>query len=496
MFMTKENNMKNILFFIFIVLAVAMGVLNKSYIVTSMYVVTLFAIYLLFKNDSLYDLFYGVLMVSVVYDYVLYVPGIKNIYIFHIALALFTLGTLIKLIKDPQIFLSVNKFAALILFIWFIYICASFFWALNKSLAMKYIMIYVLMFCFIANLAIYNITKERFSKTVKLIIGLTSLIIIIGFVEALIGYQLPVEHHYDGLTVTYDVLKLMARPLAFSFNINNFAATLAIMIPILMFTINKTRYISLKIFLLIICSLSFLIVSLTTSRTGIVAIGASLGIYVLYSLITIKKDGLMNIAYSIILIVAFAVAVTNGYRMLNVHGEDKIEQQSNDLLSKMDKLVDDQVIIGGDGSINERITIIHDVVDDAIENKKLLGNGAGNVFQLLYNKGNTYGVYNPHCYPIEILGDFGVIGIIIYAIYYLYLLISNIILGIKKDNIYCLAAATGLIAFAPASFGPSSITYVFSYWILMAFAISTIQVAKKDNNNLLYSRVKEFSFYK
>ena len=104
------------------------------------------------------------------------------------------------------------------------------------------------------------------------------------------------------------------------------------------------------------------------------------------------------------------------------------------------------------------------------------------------------GIYNPHCYPIEILSDFGVPGLILYGIYYLYLLIQNIILGIKKRNVFCFAAVAGLIAFAPASFGPSSITYVFSYWILMAFAISCIQVSKNENDYVSRSRAKEFRF--
>ena len=56
----------------------------------------------------------------------------------------------------------------------------------------------------------------------------------------------------------------------------------------------------------------------------------------------------------------------------------------------------------------------------------------------------------------------------------------------------CFAAVAGLIAFAPASFGPSSITYVFSYWILMGFSISCIQVYKNDNEYTRASKIKEF----
>lgn len=58
----------------------------------------------------------------------------------------------------------------------------------------------------------------------------------------------------------------------------------------------------------------------------------------------------------------------------------------------------------------------------------------------------------------------------------------------------CFAAVAGLIAFAPASFGPSSITYVFSYWILIGFAISCIQAYKSQDEYRPTSSIKEFKF--
>ena len=128
-----------------------------------------------------------------------------------------------------------------------------------------------------------------------------------------------------------------------------------------------------------------------------------------------------------------------------------------------------------------------------IKEKQYQGYGVGNVEQFIKDKGNTGSVYSPHCYPIEILGDFGLPGIALYGIYYLYLLIGNLVIGIKKKSIMCFAAVAGLIAFAPASFGPSSITYVFSYWILMGFAVSCMQVYKKEKNEYKStSSIKEY----
>ena len=119
----------------------------------------------------------------------------------------------------------------------------------------------------------------------------------------------------------------------------------------------------------------------------------------------------------------------------------------------------------------------------------------GNVEQYVRDQGNTGTVFSPHCYPIEILADFGVPGVALYGVYYLYLLLGNIIIGIKKRSVMCFAAVSGLIAFAPASFGPSSITYVFSYWLLIAFSIACIQVYKKEEtSSFRRTTFKEFRF--
>lgn len=496
MYITKDNRTKNILLAIICIIALAMGVLNKSYLVSGLYILTLVPVAYFMKDEDLYNLLYGILLVSTFYDYVLYVPGIKNMYVFHIVLALFTLNTLFKIIKDRSILFNIDKKILIIFIIWFIYMCASIAWALNIQLSIKYIAIYILMFCFILDVMIYNINKERLNKTINLLLGLISLVVIVGFCEVLLAKQLPVMHHYDGMNVpnAYAFYALRARPIAFSYNTNNLAAALGILVPICLFSINRFEKVLLKIYFVVISIMGFALVVLTTSRTGLISIIFGLSVYVLYCIFNVKKIGITALIYPIILILGLTYSCGNAYKILKIESMDNTEFTSqNDMLNKMNGLTG-EVTLGGEGSINERMTIIADVFSEVIQNKNYLGHGVGNVFEILKNKDNTSGIYNPHCYPIEILGDFGVPGVLLYAVYYLYILIQNIILGIKKKNIYCFAAVAGLIAFAPASFGPSSITYVFSYWILMAFSISCIQAARNTEEHASLSRIKEFRF--
>lgn len=482
--MTIENKNKIIVLAIVFAIAGALGITNGSYLIVAMYILTTIAAVFLIKDNDIYDVLYAVFLVSAFYDYALYVPGVESIYMFHIVLGMFSLASLYKIFKERSIFATLDKKILVIYGIWFIYMCISILWALNRSLSIKYIAIYLMMFAFIVNIMIYNINKQRIEKTINLLLFLVSLITIIGFIEVLLGSQLPIKHYADKfiefLPVDQQAL-INARPIAFSFNPNNLAATLALLCPLFFYTINKTQNVFVKIWSVLISIIAFTLVAVTTSRTGFVAISFGVGVYVIYSIFNIKKEGIKAILCPIILVISLFVTFNYSYMIMNVKTDGLVK---NGLVDKMNALEDEEVKEGGEGSLSVRMTIIKDVlVKGTLQDKNLLGYGVGNVTQYIQNQKNTGNIYSPHCYAIEILGDFGVPGVILYGVYYLYLLIGNIIIGIRKKKIMCFAAASGLIAFAPASFGPSSITYVFSYWILMAFSISCIQVYKNDNDD-------------
>ncbi|WP_338028399.1 O-antigen ligase family protein [Clostridium taeniosporum] len=329
-------------------------------------------------------------------------------------------------------------------------------------------------------------------QTITLLLFLFSLIVIIGSIEVLLGQQLPITHYYyDGVNVV-DINVIKARPIVFSFNTNNLAATIAMLSPLFFYSIYKFDNILLKIYFFFVSCISFSLIVITTSRTGIIGIELSFVIYLIYCIYRVKKTGLKGLLFPMLLIISLTFLRFNSINFMNIHSvNNSTQSEANNLLSsKMNALTEEKLEVGSSGSLNVRFTIISDVVNGVlIKEKHLLGYGVGNVEEYLKNQDNTHKVFSPHCYSIEILGDFGVPGVILYGIYYLYLLISNIVIGIKETNIPCIASATGLIAFSMVSFGPSSITYVFSYWLLMAIAISCIQVYKYDNS-ILNTKIK------
>ncbi|MVX65203.1 O-antigen ligase domain-containing protein [Clostridium chromiireducens] len=496
--MTKEDIIRNSVLAIVFAISGFIGIASGNYLITAMYILTVAgAVIFVLREKDLYSILYAVLLVSAFYDYSLYVPGIENVYMFHIVLGVFSLLSLYKAFKDRDVLMTLDKKVLAIYVIWFVYACASITWALNRSLSIKYIAIYLMMFAFIVDMMIYNINGERIKKTINLLLFLISLVIIIGIVEVLLGQQLPIKHYYDSFRESlpqWQINTVEARPIAFSFNTNNLTATLAIMAPISLFAIYKFENIFAKLWFTLVSCIAFSLVVVTTSRTGFFAFLFGFAVFIIYSILSVKKLGIRQMIFPIILVAGFALAYNYSTLLLHIKPVEGNENLSTSLSGKLQSLEGfTEGEITSEGSTLHRMEIIKTVVNGVIKDKKYQGYSVGNVEQLLKERGNTGSIYSPHAYPIEILGDFGLPGIALYGIYYLYLLIGNLITGIKKKSVMCFAAVAGLIAFAPASFGPSSITYVFSHWILMGFAVSCMQAYRKERNGFKpTSSMKEY----
>ncbi len=484
MFKRNVLNNKNLTLLLFLLIIIIFSIINKNYLISILYLLTILISLYLIKNKNIYNFVYAILLVSLFFDYSLYIPYNKNIYIFHIVLFIFTIISLYRLFKHPDIFLKLDKKILVFYLISFIYMCISITWALNKALSLKYLAIYIMMFAFIIDMMIYNINKDNLKQTIILLILLFSLVAIIGSFEVLLGKQLPIRHYYDGFNLSgFDYYLVRARGLAFSFNTNNLAITLAIFSPLFFYCIYKFNNIPLKIYFYIISCMMFSLIVITTSRTGVESIKISFALFFVYCILNLKNIKLKGLVFPLLILISFIFLRYNSLNLVHIQNiDDSSKSKINSLLTnKMNALTSTNLEVGGDGSINVRYTIANDVINGVLTNEKnLLGYGVGNVEQYLKNQNNTNNVFSPHGLVIELLGDFGVPGIILYGIYYLYLLISNIIIGLKQKSIPCIACATSLLAFPIASFGPSSITYVFSYWLLMSIAISCIQVYKRD----------------
>jgi len=475
---------------IWMLFTISVGIINGTFILTTLYVFfTLIMIFVL-KPKSAYEIVFSLLMVSLVFDYTLHMPGISKLYFFHIIFSIFTLMSFYKVIKDKNIIKGLDKKFIILLGIFFSFVTISIFWAINKKFAIQFIIIYLMMVVFILDMLIYSINKKRVNDFFRAIITSFCFIIIVGIIETVSGSQLPVVHNFTYADYTpIQMAYCNSKPVAFSYNLNNYAGSIAILSSIVLFSVLKIKNIILKIAVSFCAMSSFGIVAITTSRTGYVGIVLVIILFYFYNLLNIKKLGKNNIIIITVMAIGFILLNNYSYLIPNIKPvyEDgkEITQEKQDVLhNKLSELSESTEELGEGGSVDVRRTIYTNIVNGIIKEKNYLGFGAGNSQEFIKSQNNTGGTYSVHSLLFEILGDFGIVGFILYGLVYLYLLGGNIYCYFKKKNYISMAIAISLLALGPASFGPSTIAYIFFYWIIFAFAAVNIQICKKNRENI------------
>ncbi len=466
--------------FILFIAVLIQSILNGNYVIGPLFFVCVVLSLILTDSHQLYDKLYCTLLVSAIFEYTAYVPGHEQIYFFHVMLFIMIIFTALQWIKNGGISINMDKKILWFYIIWFIYICVSYFWSKNKSLNIKYIVIYAMMFAFLAVFVIYNSNKEKLKNTMKIIGLMLIVIVIIGLIEAMTGIQLPVKHYYN-----YTVHKLSAveiellrtRPMVFSYNPNNFATLMSLCIPILLFLFSFVKYGREKLIYFLCSLLAFATIVLTTSRSNLIAV---IFMVIVFTIVMLKEYRLKGLIYTLIIVIGFVGVYKFSYVVLSRNNAANMQKMQQKMES-ITKIGD--VKVGEEGSDAERVTVIYDVVEGVIHDKKLLGFGAGNTTQQLMDKKNTHGIYSPHGLAIEILGDFGVFFFLLFGIYYLYLLYRLFLISNIRDygaKISAYTLITVLLGFSMASFAPSSVTYFFPYWIMFGATISCINIYGKQ----------------
>ncbi|WP_123054312.1 O-antigen ligase family protein [Clostridium sp. JN-1] len=469
------NRRSNIYILAIFIILLASSIINKNYIISALFFVSVVGACFITGADSFYENIYYTLLVSSIFEYASYFPKHEKLYFFHILLAICIVLTIINLHRDRYQLKKVNKKLLGFYVLWFVYICCSFIWAESKSLNIKYIIIYAMMISFLFIVAIFNTTKERFYNSLK-VIGLVFLLtIIIGMIEAMTGTQLPVKHYYDSILyklTTKELVVLKSRPVVFFFNANNYATFLSMGIPFLLFLTYFAKSIKAKAFYGIFTLLGFTALVLTNSRSSILSIALTM---IVFTLIVFKEGKIKALIYPLIIVAAFAGIYKYSYLLVSHSAE--YEQKMVEKMSSMSKI--SKAEIGDEGSENVRVTIMYDIVTGVVNEKRVLGFGAGNSIQHLKDVNNTHGIYSVHGLAIEILGDFGIF-IILYGLFYLYLLYNLFKIGHNENNNIdkCTAYAlmTSLVGFTIGSFSPSSVTYFLPNWLLFALSVSFIQI--------------------
>ncbi|MDR3539689.1 MAG: O-antigen ligase family protein [Desulfosporosinus sp.] len=430
-------------------------------------------------------LYYFVLLFSVLdFSFNLPVMGRFNIYYLHIALLILTITMLIARFKQqplPRLTdVTKNKYS-LFLFIFIVYMILSVAWAENRGMALKYMINYAIMICFMFAVYTYNPNRAKVKETLKVLLYTAIPVLAIGSFE-MMGIRMPLRNIYTDHNLYHLAAYLRTIPTVFFYNPNNYGVYLVMAMSFILpfIAYNRTKGRNGLFWVMQLAAVVNLI--FCTSRTAYIVMLLTLIGFVVFFAATKEWHKFRRVAAIGIVTLIVFYGLSNVPRMSVYFGKFNDTPFLNVLSFNKVDVGQPIADFEAEGSTGERKSVILDIVDGVFKKGHLQGFGVNNTAMYLKTAGNTNGIVNPHSLWFEVLGDFGV-GIFLYFIFiYLSLLwdLRKVYLESIKDGEYGLTSylTVSLIAalggFILTAFAPSSVISFTQMWLLYGLAASLI----------------------
>ncbi|WP_167998849.1 O-antigen ligase family protein [Desulfitobacterium metallireducens] len=438
------------------------------------------------------ELLYHFVLLFSVMDFTFNLPllGRFNIYYLHIALFVLVVWLMVSFLKKrPNLSpkqLTQNRYL-LFLSIFIVYMVISLVWSEAKGAAVKQMINYGIMICFMLVVFIFNPNQEKLRETLKVLAYTLGSVLVIGTIEMTGNRIMPVRNIFSD-TGWYDkgIDYLKTIPEVFFYNPNNYGVYLIMaMCFIVSFIVyNRNKKTTALFWLLQLGALMNLI--FCTSRTAYIAMLVTLGGFMVLFLLTREwRKFRKALAVGLLTIILFyGLSITPELDVY--YGKFNDTPIINMLSLNKNKKIQPIAEFGGEGSTSERMTTMIDITKGVVLEGHPQGFGVNNTGGYLKKLGNTHGIVNPHSLWFEVLGDFG-IGIFLYFIFiYLNLLwdllkvyresLKSAPSGITSYTTLSLIAALG--GFILTAFAPSSVISFPQMWLLFGLA-ATIIIRRK-----------------
>lgn len=464
--MNSKNRLGNIIFIIYIVLAAVLNLLtNKNSPVVDIFALLYgILIFVLFKEDSFKDKIYFsmILFAFLSFTFLFKVMGRFDLYFYYVS----TFVYILYMIKDYKSYnikeLIKNNYVRFLL-VFVVYMVVSIVWSMERFLAIKSVLNYILMLALLIVVVDYNARPGNIKKTIKYIFCLLPGIIMMGLIE-ITGFKFDIRNHYfdEHLYGLADFLKRI--PTTIFYSPNNYGVFVVIVMTFLFVAILFVKRRWIRITCGILYSLLLINLIFTTSRTAWISLfiiyAFAAGVFLLYKKKSeLKKTLLLAVTtfvvFYLLSLIPFMWPYYGKFYSTNVPQ------------------------FGETGSVNERYTLIVDIVDGVIMKGHVLGFGTGNTSSYLKVVNNTGGITNAHSLWFEILGDFGLPIFLLFVAVYLSILYKLLKLYKRESklNYYIASLLFSIFGFAFLSFAPSSVVTFTPYWIMMGLGISVVNNA-------------------
>jgi teichuronic acid biosynthesis protein TuaE len=477
----KDNKLKLIFIVIELCLILNLILLPKLVVVYIFTGIFIFLIYKYFVLEGKSFLYFSTLLFSLVY-LSLYMPlGNKySIYYFYVSLLIYMVIYGLELLKSRKDFFKLRNFKnkySIFFIVFVIYSILSISIAAHKFIALKAVIVYAIMFCFMLMLIRENNTKEKLKKTIKFLEYVYIGILALGTLEVF-GIKYGLRNHFIDFGISFSDFPYAKRiPVVFFYNPNNYAVFLVLAMIMIFCAIIVTNSNKRKIYLIALYLISQIQLIFTTSRTAWISLMFII-VFTYLFLVIFRIRGYRNSALKLailtlgIFILGSLIPFLAPYygKIITI-----IYQLRGHLFSSGGK-AQPLVSVGEGGSVNNRYTILYDVFRGVFIHKHYLGFGAGNTLYYVQGVNNTLGVSDIHSLVFEILGDFGIPMLVFTAYIYFGMIIDSFKKVIKnglEKNKFSMMFGLCTLGFIFLSFGPSTVITFIPFWLLLGLSAGT-----------------------
>ncbi|MBC1604560.1 O-antigen ligase family protein [Listeria rocourtiae] len=457
----STNKLKNptLIKFCYIAIGGALGILGAllpwMYAIIPLLCIGIAVYYVDIKK--IVEILFWVVVVAMFLGAYLSVPGHESIYLFRLLLPIHVFLLLITQDFDIE---NLKKYRAyfILLLLYFVASILSLCWAGSVTLGIRYCY-FIFEICYLFVICFYHLNSEKqFMRLFQLITIFFSLNLVVGIIETILGWHLPLSGSNVYITTTSQF-----QPTGFLFNTNDYALLLAILYPVAANYLLEFKRKNLGLILYIVVTVMTIYVVVSTySRIGMLAIGISILTIFFFQF---KEKGIIICLLQAPIFLTIAVFSSFGKNLTDI------------IYSSFT----------GKGTSTSARGHLYELLIQIIQDSHFIGIGAGNVPRQLntlligYAEDSSEAYVTGHNFWLETIGNIGVIGFIFcIGIFTLYIIQ---LLYMKSSGKWHLPLLIW-ISFMGASIALSTILEKRFLWFMIAFGICYIKYhSKKEIRN-------------
>lgn len=405
---------------------------------------------------STHKLFVSLLMITAVFGYVV---GYGKLYAFHLVLASYWGFVLVGIISIRK--KTIKAMAIPVSFL--LFMCISLLWTPNVKNGLSYIFYFLCGYTIVFAIVNYASGLARLNFIFRVLAIFFIFNFAVGLLETTGYFRLPVSPYY-GLSST--------RPSGFNSNLNNFGFVFVAIFPfIVLYPMRLLRLLGAGLALWFVIKLE--------SKGFLLGLVAFLCFYFFAQ---IKKKSTWRWA-------GLGLIASSMLSMILFFGSSQIslDNRAFSAFSQIERgvsLISSGYVTEVDSTSKRAAMYLMGVKELHATNGMGLGvAGIGSKLALnsdFFDEGKEF--YSFHNFFLEMLVDLGVIPFVFIMYFYIRLALYNIKMsnrvGSERLRFFNKASGVSLLTIIPASISPSSIIYVFTFWLVIGFAVATYLVTR------------------